>query len=746
MSTDAKTSIVIEVPPHPDATIPQDDPGSICIAQALASWRAQPGAFLVVGFATAVIPESGAVRCESGPATLGVFRCKTWPGRRADDAGRYGFLIAIRLLDGGDPPADEILLLRGESGQTLALQLPDVPATEEAFGEQVAGVAGSHTAPIGRFMLDMLRPRGGQHPPQVGITLGRMLRAFLTKAAEDDGCIEIMIRVPDGAVMLQGWGARLQGPVHIVLAGTTLPWFPGHAGEFDRSDIVPPAVGVMLALPAEATSALGDLDHVFVISERGVHSRTLVEHRLLDSTDSVGHIRHMLPSLRCPPPMKELIGEILRPHYEGHDTLSECRHPVRAAIDFAATGQGAGAYVAGWVFDPDRRLASLHLCGTSGYSARMDETWTRVSRPDVTDAFRNTSGFPPPADHDSGFSVSVADVPPASETLYLQFTFVDGDRAFLPIAACGLEDHGARIRMLAGVDMFKPSGLTILERHVAPLVARLPHAPDPNGQVFLRGPTGRKHAIVIPLVAGRLPRPFVSGFLQDPPDGTEQIVFVCGPDWNPMQLDSLRGLIRFHDLPASILLAPDVIGAVAALRIAAGATQADFFLLAMPEVSGPGGWRHALRASMPPGAAFACPTLLYEDWSIRYAGSGELRFEEAAPFAWLHAPLAGMPATLAAGSAPVTARMGTLACCAIPRATLAAVPGSAILATDAGSEADFLARLGASGQSGVWVPSVHVYAPEAIADARPGGAERIVDGWVLRQKWLSAETFKGGTA
>ena len=743
MSAGPETSLLIEVPPLARQVIQHDTIGA---AQVLGAWRAQSGAFLVLGFADAAIPASGTARGQSCSATPGMFRCMAWPGRRADDGTRHAFLIAVRLFDGGETPAGETLLLRGETGQTLTLEMPAAPAADDAFGQQVARIAGPRVASVGRFMLDMLRTRDGRHPPHIAISLGHMLRSFLTEAAATDGCIEIMIGVPDGGVMLQGWGARLSGPVLIVLAGTTLPWFPGHAGEFDRSDIAPPAVGVMLAMPTEAATALGDVDHVFVISEHGVHSRALVDHRLLDAADSIGHIRHMLPSLRCPPPMKAMLGEFLRPRYEGHDTLCDSRHPVRAAIDFAATGQGAGAYLAGWVFDPDHRLGSLHLRGTSGFSARIDATWTRVSRPDVTDAFRNTPGFPPCADHASGFSISVPEVPGAGEALYLQFTFADGDRAFLPITVCGLEDHGARVRMLAGVDMFKPSGLPILERHVAPLMARLPLASDPNGQVFLAGPTDRKHAIVTPLAAGRLPRTFVSGFLGDAPSAAEQIVFVCGPDWNLAQLEALRGMIRFHGLPASILLAPDVTGPMAALRIAAGATQADCFLLTVPAVSGPAGWRQALRAAMPAGTAFACPTLLYEDWSIRYAGSGTLCFQDVAPFARLDAPLTGMPATLAAGSLPVTARMGTLECCAMPRATVAAVPGSTVLATDAASEADFFTRLGVSGRSGVWVPSLRVYAPEANADPRPGGAERIVDGWVLRQRWRPQATPRTGVA
>ncbi len=45
----------------------------------------------------------------------------------------------------------------------------------------------------------------------------------------------------------------------------------------------------------------------------------------------------------------------------------------------------------------------------------------------------------------------------------------------------------------------------------------------------------------------------------------------------------------------------------------------------------------------------ACPTVLYEDRSIRYAGPVELAFTDRAPFATLHAPLAGFAAAMADG-------------------------------------------------------------------------------------------------
>ena len=127
-----------------------------------------------------------------------------------------------------------------------------------------------------------------------------MLRSLLSHAAQADGCVEIMASVPESCVLLQGWGARVSETVQVVLAGAAVSCFAGQAGNFARSDTAAPATGVMLALPPEAAAALAGVEQVFVLDDQGLHSRTLVQHRLLDPVNSVGHVRHMLPQLRGP--------------------------------------------------------------------------------------------------------------------------------------------------------------------------------------------------------------------------------------------------------------------------------------------------------------------------------------------------------------------------------------------------------------------------------------------------------------
>lgn len=698
----------------------------------LAMWRVLPGAIMVLGHASRPVPASGTAQVRFAPASRGAFRALSWPASGPDATG-HTFIAALRVPDRADPADGAALVLQASGSELLTLSLPSAPVNDASFGQQVAQAAGPHPA-AARFMLDALRPTAGRDVPGVGT----MLRAFLSQAATPDGHIELMAAVPGGCVLLQGWGSRITGMVQVLLAGAALPCFPGHAGEYTRADAAPPSTGVMLALPGSAAAALHGVDHVFILSDQGLHSRAVLEHRLLDPVASVGHIRHMLPLLRCPPPMLATLRDALRSRYEGRDTLSGNAHPVRTAIDFSASAPGVGAYLSGWVFDPARIVAELSLCGTQGFTARVDLDWTRIPRPDVTDAYQDKPGFPAPADNDAGFAIFTAASPGPDEPLHLQFTFTDGERAFLPVAMADPADPAVRARLLAGVDLYKPSGPTILERHVAPLMARVRPAPTPPARILVQGRVERPHAVVVPLASPHLPRAFLSGFLHDPLGSVEQLVLLVGPEWHQAELDALCGLVRFYGVPATILATAETARPEAALQEAARVTAAESFLLAGPAVSGRApGWRQAPRRAAlgGDGAAFACPTLLYEDWSIRYAGSTELQFQDIAPYTQAHAPLAGLPAALAFDDAVVPAKIGTLECCLVRRPALAALEGAGALSTGTAREAAFFLRLHAAGLAGVWVPSVQVYAPEDDVDFAQGRAARVVDGWVLRDAW-----------
>ena len=689
--------------------------------RALASWQVQPGAFLLIG--RGQLPAAGTALLAGTTPLRGQFRTIGWPA-----AAGPAFMAAIRLPDHALAPRGATVALRGKDAAPT-LVWPDAEA-EAAFGQHAARLAGPHAPRVAQFMLDALKAPPGQEIPAIGTAL----RAFLSQAAQPDGCIELMAVIPGACVLLQGWGAPLPPKVQVILAGAGAPCFAAEAGEFTRADIAAPACGTILALPPAAAPALAAADHVFVLSPAGLHSRTLVESRVLDPAASLGHLRHLMPSLRGAAPLQALLADALRPRFDGTDTLSRNEHPVRAAFDCVLRADQAGAYLSGWVFDPRRLLAAVHLCDADGLAARIDDAWTRIPRSDVTEAYRGQPGFAPPPDDDAGFAVHVTNA--AGQHLHLQFSFADGTRAFMPLTPSDPAEPAVRARLLASIDLHKPSGLAIIERHAAPFLARVrPQRPGPGPvEVVRQGATTPPHALLSVLPDPTPPRALLAGLLHEPLAADERLVLACGPAWTPSALGQLIDLVQLYGIDATILRL-DASGPWQA--IAAAASAAQTVLLLDPGVTGhTAGWRAALRDAAP-DMAWVCPTLLYEDHSVRFAGGARVRLLPAAPYAQLHIPLAGLPTPDPAGP-PAACTMGTLACCLFRAPSTLPRPATEF-STGWAREAAFFRAAGAAGLRGAWAPSVQVWAPEAEATApAPAPTFPLVDGWILRATAVEA--------
>ena len=701
------------------------DPAPASPPQALAMWRAQPGALMLLGRSVTPMPKMGSARLASQP---GVFRAEFWP--LGGDAG-FGFLIAVRLPPTADRVDGAELSLRGARTADRDIRLGvDGSADDSEFGSQVAGLAGQHAARITRFMLDVMRSDDGGAARQPRA----VLQAFLQHAARVDGCVEIIMHVPQRCVVMQGWGVKLTEPVELLLPNAGVLRHTATVGDFARADLTAAASGSVLALPPEAIDAVTGLERIFLLAGDDLLSRRVVEPRVLGLEDSVGQIRHLLPRLNCPPPLETLLRATLQPVFDGRDTLNSVPRPVRAALDMAVAAENGGAYVSGWVFDPAGHTAELHLCTEEGLAARLDERWERIPRPDVSAAFAADPAFPAPLGHKWGFAVAVPDTLPPPRPVYLRFTFTDGGLAFLPVRFVSPDAPGIRAALLGSVDLHKPSGEPIVERHLAPFVAGLPSSGETVGEILLSGPLQRARAIVVPLRTASLPRSFLASFLLDPAGADEQVVFVCGPEWDHAQRQSLVCLIRFYGLPASVVAIARTPLPVDALREASVVSEAQSFLLVSPGLVGNApAWRDTLgrAAGSDP---IACPTVLFEDRSVRFAGSQHVVFLDQVPFASISAPLAGLCAEFAGEGEPVSADAGTTVCCLISRAALPAITRAARFTTEAGQEAAFFLSVREAGLPMRWVPAVQVSAPEEDA-AQAAPTAPLIDGWILRHTW-----------
>ena len=608
----------------------------------------------------------------------------------------------------------------------LALQRP---CSETEFGALAADLTGPNAASVARFLLDVIRPQDGSDARRPNA----LLTAFLARSATADGCIELILSVPDRSVLLQGWGTVGDDEVELLLPGAGLPRYTAPVARFARADVQSPASGVVLALPPEALGALAGLETVFILAGDRLIARQIIDQRVLDPDSSIGQLRHLLPRLTCQRATMELFRMAAEPQYQGHDTLAGSGRPVRAALDVAIAVAGVGAYLSGWLFDPAADVAEFSLCWTGG-TVRVDQACVRIAREDVCRIFRDDSKFPPAQHHEPGFAFACDVVPSPLSSAHLRLKFNDGELAFMPVRFSASCSHSVRRALLQTVDLHKPSALAIVERHLAPFLSRIQFVDHQPGAAVLLGPVERSHAIVVPLRGTVPPRAFLSSFLRDQPRPHEQIVFVCGPEWAYGHHQSLIDLVSFYELPASIVALTHEVQPAGALAAAASITRAETFLYLSPDAAGAEpGWREALYAGAH-GNDVACPTILYEDQSVRFAGGSNVHFTDRAPYARVHAQGAGLPRqAVARGGMPASMEGGSLACCLIRRPVVPLLERSAPLATAFGQETGLFLSLREAGVSSSWVASVCVTVPEDDVDAAP--LPRIIDGWILKDLW-----------
>ena len=230
------------------------------------------------------------------------------------------------------------------------------------------------------------------------------------------------------------------------------------------------------------------------------HRKPLSDLAVKPEEEGLGHIRHMLPRLRCSTGVREALNEALRPRFDGRDTLHSSGQPVRAAVDLAVADPNAGLYLTGWIYDPAEVVSSVLVRNEFGFECRIDANWTRVPRLDVTEAFQGDRALPPlgPALDDlHGFAAHAASLSADQHNgLHLDVTFRDGSCGFLPVLPFPATDV-ARSRLLAAVDLHKPCAFAIVENHLAPFFLRLRRRASPTRSAEI--PRVWNSVIVVPL-------------------------------------------------------------------------------------------------------------------------------------------------------------------------------------------------------------------------------------------------------
>ena len=686
------------------------------VGQIQSAWRITPTSLMIIGWQREAPAAQGRVSLQRTAGQQGRFTRCTWTA----SAGRslaYKFLAAVQLPGCDLQPGDALMMFgrRGDRDGVLA-QLPSTFLGPVDFATELSREATAEAgSAIARYIMQTFEPATFRS----NLAIRAMASAFLEQSSVADGCIEIVGALGEDCLYLQGWGLPLNSNCETVLSGATLQLHPVREACFPRPDIVEPPTGQVLILPA-GTAGLGVPDRLYVLASDGIRRRPILpERRTLEKADTAGHVRDMMQSLRCDAETRALLDCALRPQYGGFLSLYDRRDPVRFTLDLAVKAEDSGHYLTGWLYDPTQRVASVNFHAGTSPAMRLDDRWTRIPRPDVTAGFAADQDLPPnpTGQHDHGFSVYI---PGGKDTTsgepYVELILQDGWCGFVPVRTSPLQDEKGCATLVASVDLYQPSGTLVIERQLAPFLARVcaPAASNSANQPKL---SGCLNLITVPLRADDPPRAILAQFLSEPLTPSEELLFVCGENWSEASIAKLHDLARFYGAARVTTMRVSGVATMgAALSLAARHGRCDHAMLLSAEIVGDApGWRAKLWGSAcdQNGRTCVSPTILYEDHSIRYAGLGKLQPDDVRCVR-VERPLAGLPRSFAASGPPVATHGVSSVCCVVPAEVLKALrelpPRPLVAAWE--PDLDLLQQMDQLGAASLWLPDLQVHAAE----------------------------------
>mgnify|MGYP001244587241 FL=1 len=723
------------------STLAFKSPAPDALGEIVGGCAIAPDSVLLLGWLRGSLPEAAAATCES---LLAKGRYGTFAWARDEASGTHWFLLVIRLADLAERGRGRMLLLHAPGSRAHhAARLPAewMPATD--FAARLAELLGTQAPRALDFLRASAAASDGSWSGALHAVIGELLRA----AARRRGAIEIRGVIEGFGLFVQGWSATArQGRTQLLVEHDRIEAAEGHFLGFDRNDLEKPAAGLAGLVPLAAAPAAA-VKRIWLRGEQGYEPlEVLAGGALLEPDKAIGHLRSVLPTLRGPAEVARMLRRAARPRFTGQDSLSGHAEPVRAAVDLAALWPGVGYYLAGWVLDPANRLAGVTLRGGSGAGHRLDPHWTRVPRPDVTSGFREDPRFAGLLGQDDlhGFTVFIPapDADAAGRRHHLEFEFAGDDCAFLPLRVERADGPQMPRRLLESFDIHKPSAPEIVERHLGPLLraGRRPLRPAAD-RPLVEADT----VLLVPLL-GKDPRrvtPFLAQFGMHRLDGATRMLIVCGGPADAAARRALERSAAFYGVDATLLGAPDACDAAMALQAGIAASASERLLFLSPSIFvESAGWIARLGAALAAdaGAGAVSPTVLHEDFSIKFAGIEGVQALEGPPFAARRGRFAGYRRGGAGGRGAEPVLAGALECCLLRRDAVEAAGGlgggTGLAATQA---LRLFLALRRSGFATLWTPEVEVYDlgdPAAQSGDYWLKTAGWVDGWCLRETWF----------
>lgn len=500
---------------------------------------------------------------------------------------------------------------------------PRLASAEEAAALVTESAASQSAAVIDR-LVDVL---------MVGNVNRRRLltiRKLLQAADASDGFVELIGERHDRTTFLQGWSrSMVPGPCRVSLVGNATPVVEECGiAVFPRPDAPDSASGFVGLLTANQAARALDIEGLVYRGRAGwryaaVHPRR----RIAGPLETPEHIRSLLLRSHSAPDVLLSLRAAAN-SFDGKETVSSLPYPVRMGTDNTFEADG-NLLVSGWLYDPDDHVVAVRL-RRGDAATRVDERWTRLDRPDVTDSFNDQQHLVSrlrSEQHAHGF-ISHAKLPSedCGAPLYFELTLRDLRRAFLPVNPTRVSARLAALRHIGSIDPETCALPAIIDTQIVPFLGEAGRSAPVIDAILDAGSFDQQSSPPIIIGAGGAEEhisPLLALLALDPETRRAPIVIVMPAERYRRQAACLSELARFYRLSVRLVSAKGTADYYDLLEAGAQALSCETIVpLSASLIPHATGWYGKLVATTATlKGSIISPVQAYEDHSVRWAGS-----------------------------------------------------------------------------------------------------------------------------
>ncbi|MFD1329880.1 hypothetical protein [Mycoplana ramosa] len=586
-----------------------------------------------------------------------------WRLAAPSPGAKHGFAA---LLPTGNMDRAMTTIRFGEDGTgPRYIVAPRLASAAEAAA-LLAESAGSQSAAVIDRLVDVLMDRNVNRRSLLTIT------ALLQAAHADDGFVELIGESHDGATFLQGWSRSMApGRCRVSVVGNVTP-IVAECGiaVFPRPDVPDGAAG-FVGLVDDIKAAL-DIEGLVFRGRAGwrytaVHPRK----RIVGPLETPENIRSILLRTHSAPDVLLSLRAAAN-SFDGKETVSSLPFSVRMGIDAAFEADGGNLLISGWLYDPDDHVTAVRLRRRNA-AARLDERWTRLDRPDVTDSCSDRQPIEPGLrgeQHAHGFiaHAQLSSEDPEARP-YIELTLRDSRRAFLPVKPTRVSARLATLRQIGAIDRANGALPAIVDTQIVPFLSQSGRSAPVIDAIQDAGSFDQDSSPPIVIGAGESEEqifPLLALLALDPETRHAPIVIAMPAERFRRQAARIGELVRFYRLSARLVSATGTGDFYDLLDVGTQALSCETVVSLSASLipHGTGWYGKLVAAAAPLKGSLVSPVLAYEDHSIRWAGS------------WLDDDGAligrctGYPLKAVTGMTLTRIAAASLECCIMPRDAL----------------------------------------------------------------------------